>query len=181
MSKLLDFQKEVGAITKDSFNPFFKSKYADINALLSVIKPSLNKFGLVITQPIVVIDGKNALATKLFDGDNIVSEGAIILPDNLDPPKMGSAITYYRRYSLQALLLLEAQDDDAEGTKKTDQKKEDIPAPKQLKSSDLLGEEAGKCKTAKDLADWWNTLSADEKTKAKLIKDARKKALLKVA
>lgn len=52
--KLLDFQREVKAITKDATNPFFKSKYFDINGLIGEIKPILNKVGLVIVQPIIV-------------------------------------------------------------------------------------------------------------------------------
>ena len=46
------------------------------------------------------------------------------LPDLQDPQKMGSAITYYRRYALQSLFLLQTQDDDGEGAK---------TAPKQTK------------------------------------------------
>ena len=117
MSKLLEFQKRVGAIKKDSVNPFYKSKYADINSLLDVVKPLLNELGLLCVQPLITIEGKNALRTIVFDDDKIVLESAIILPDNLDPQKIGSAITYYRRYSLQSLFLLEAEDDDAESTK----------------------------------------------------------------
>lgn len=111
--KLLDFQKKVGVLIKDSVNPFFKSNYCDINALLETIKPILNELELVIIQPLKVIDGKNCLTTKLIDGDKVIAESEIILPDLQDPQKIGSAITYYRRYSLQSLLLLQAQDDDS--------------------------------------------------------------------
>ena len=51
--KLLEVQKEVGAISKDSKNPFFKSKYFDINQLIEHVQPVLNKHGLVLTQPII--------------------------------------------------------------------------------------------------------------------------------
>ena len=123
MNKLLEFQKKVGAIKKDSINPYYKSKYADINSLLDVVKPLLNELGLVCVQPLGIVDGKNVLTTKISDDDKTLLESAIILPDNLDPQKIGSAITYYRRYSLQSLLLLEAEDDDAESAKvKTDDK-----------------------------------------------------------
>ena len=43
MNKLLAFQKRVGAIKKDSVNPYYKSKYVDINSLLDVVKPLLNE------------------------------------------------------------------------------------------------------------------------------------------
>jgi len=68
-NKLLEFQKKVGAITKDETNPFFKSKYFDINGLIKDIKPVLDELGLVLVQPLIVIEGKNALNTILHDGE----------------------------------------------------------------------------------------------------------------
>lgn len=112
-NKLLEFQKKVGAISKDETNPFFKSKYFDINGLIEAIKPVLNELGLVLAQPIGITEnGKNALSTILLDGENIILSSEILLPDNIDPQKMGSAITYYRRYAIQSMLLLQAEDDD---------------------------------------------------------------------
>ena len=43
---LNQFQGEVGAAHKDAYNPFFKSKYADLNAYLSAIKDPLFRNGL---------------------------------------------------------------------------------------------------------------------------------------
>jgi DNA-directed RNA polymerase subunit RPC12/RpoP len=115
--KLLELQKAINPIGKDSNNPFFKSSYFDINKLLEVLKPELNKVGIVIMQPLTtVIVGesiKPALKTTIMDsetGDFL--EETIVLPENADPQKMGSTITYFRRYALQSLLLLQAQDDD---------------------------------------------------------------------
>src|SRR5574343_435914 len=115
MKKLLEFQQRVEAIKKDSQNPFFKSNYFDINSLLAEIKPLLSELRLVLTQPLQVLDGKNVLVTVVTDEETeeeiLVSR--ILLPDLQDPQKLGSAITYYRRYSLQSLLALQAEDDDA--------------------------------------------------------------------
>lgn len=111
--KLLAVQKEIGAISKDSENPFFKSKYFDINALLAQVKPILNKHGIVLLQGINAVEGKNGLNTVLVDSDSKEKlEFNCLLPEVSDPQKMGSAITYYRRYALQSLLALEAEDDD---------------------------------------------------------------------
>ena len=52
------------------------------------------------------------MQTKIIDGDKVIADSHILIPDNPDPQKIGSIITYYRRYSLQSLLLLQAQDDD---------------------------------------------------------------------
>lgn len=112
--KLLDVQMEIGAIKKDATNPFYKSKYFDINSLLEQIKPILNKNEIVILQGLTHIEGKLALSTTLidsFDGKSI--ETICPLPEVADPQKAGSAITYFRRYALQSLLALEAEDDDA--------------------------------------------------------------------
>ena len=114
MKKLLEFQMKVSSISKDSENPFFKSKYFDINKLLEIIKPVLNEMEVVILQPLDNINGRPALTTVLYDTKESkqLYNSTITLPDLTDPQKMGSAITYYRRYSLQSLLGLEAEDDD---------------------------------------------------------------------
>ena len=112
--KLLEIQKEIGAIKKDATNPFFKSKYFDINSLLEQIKPTLNSNEIILLQGLTNIDGKLALSTKLidsFDGQTI--ETICPLPETTDAQKAGSAITYFRRYAIQSLLALEAEDDDA--------------------------------------------------------------------
>jgi hypothetical protein len=108
-TKLFSLKEKVGKISKDSKNPFFKSKYFDINALLENIEPLIHDNNLVLLQPIL----NNKVCTKIVDietGDEVVSE--IELPNLSDPQKLGSAITYYRRYTLQSLLGIQAEDDD---------------------------------------------------------------------
>ncbi len=114
--KLLEVQKEIGGIEKDATNPFFKSKYFDINSLLKQVKPILNKYNLLLLQGLTNVGGKLALSTKIIDteeGKINTEESICVLPDTIDPQKAGSAITYFRRYALQSLLALEALDDDA--------------------------------------------------------------------
>jgi hypothetical protein len=135
-TKLLEVQKEIGAIKKDSTNPFFKSKYFDINSLLEQVKPVLNKHGLVVLQGLTNIEGKLALSTKIAGVDKETScelETICPLPEVADAQKAGSAITYFRRYALQSLLALEAEDDDANvasgkiNKKVTKETVEDVP------------------------------------------------------
>lgn len=119
--KLLEVQKEIGAIKKDSTNPFFKSKYFDINSLLEQVKPVLNNHGLVLLQGLSRIEytGKASITTEIVDsisGEKVTFNCP--LPECADAQKYGSAITYFRRYALQSLLALEAEDDDGEGSKK---------------------------------------------------------------
>lgn len=113
MDKILKAQLEVGKIQKDKTNPFYKSQYFDINSVLEQLLPALEKEGITVMQPLSNVDGKPALRTIVYvDGKELINE-AILLPENNDPQKMGSAITYYRRYALQSLFLLQAEDDDA--------------------------------------------------------------------
>lgn len=119
--KLLAAQKEIGAIKKDKKNPYFNSNYTDVNALLEVVKPILNAHDLVLMQPLQSTDGINYLYTSVVDATSgEVIESCIRLPDQPDPQKMGSLITYYRRYALQSMLSLETIDDD--GNKASGQK-----------------------------------------------------------
>lgn len=122
MDKIAKIQQEIGVLVKTETNPYFKSKYMDINGLLEQLLPLLEKYNLTVVQPLSNIEGKPSLKTIIWDNDDkdkdgghtrIVSESEIPLPENPDPQKMGSAITYYRRYALQSLFLLRAEDDDA--------------------------------------------------------------------
>lgn len=112
-NKLLEFQKRVSAISKDSVNPFFKSKYFDVNTVIDTIKPVLNDIGLVVTQPFGISDaGKNVLYTQVWDDGKLVIASGILIPEVADIQKFGAALTYLRRYALVSLLLLQGEEDD---------------------------------------------------------------------
>ena len=113
--KLLKFQEEVGAVAKDSLNPHFKSKYFDINNVLEEIKPILTKYGLVVTQPLKE-DAVFSVITDVETGEDIQSF-LHFDPSEKNPQKIGSIITYYRRYTLCSLLGIAGEDDDAEQAK----------------------------------------------------------------
>lgn len=115
--KISLLQSEIGAISKDAKNPFYKSKYFDINSLIKQLHPLLDKYALVLLQPI----NSNKVNSIIIDLESYEQvESSLELPTNLDSQKLGSAITYYRRYTLQSLLALQAVDDDANLTiKKT--------------------------------------------------------------
>lgn len=109
--KIAEAKKEIGTVTKNSKNPHFKNTYADINALIDAVEPILLKNGLVLLQPIR--DGKQF--TEIHDTESETKvESYIDLPINQNPQQMGSAITYFRRYTLQSLLSLQAEDDDGQ-------------------------------------------------------------------
>lgn len=108
--KLDAVKAKIGKLTKDIDNTFFKCKYFDINQLLEHCEGLLRENGLMVLQPLV--DGH--VVTKIIDPKTGESEeSSIKIPELNDPQKIGSAITYYRRYTLQSLLALQAEDDDA--------------------------------------------------------------------
>ncbi len=108
--QLFEAKKEIGKISKDSKNPFFKSKYFDINSLLEHVEPILQKHNLLLLQPIE--EGKvTTVIVDIETGEKVKSE--ITLPQLNDPQKLGSCVSYYRRYTAQSLIGLQATDDDA--------------------------------------------------------------------
>ena len=114
--KLSEFQSIVGKLRKDQTNPFFKSKYADINTVLDVIREPLKKVGLVVTQsPMIKNDGTPFLMTLITSSeklDAMLSSEVKLITAKEDMQGLGSAITYARRYALVSMLGLEQEDDD---------------------------------------------------------------------
>lgn len=107
--KIAFLKHEVGKLTKDKTNPFYNSKYFDVNSLLEHIEPLLEKHKLLLLQPII----GNELVTQIIDIESselIIS--SLELPKIDDPQKLGSSITYYRRYTLQSMFALQSEDDD---------------------------------------------------------------------
>lgn len=111
---LIKSQQEMGTAKKDSSNPFFKSKYADLNSIREACMPVLNANGIAVLQPIVNENGKNYVKTLLLheSGESIESMTEIIYNKQNDAQAQGSGITYARRYGLQSLVNIGADDDD---------------------------------------------------------------------
>jgi hypothetical protein len=128
LKALSNVKKEVGSLSKTETNPFFKSKYFDINSLIQQVDPLLEKYGLLLLQP---IENGNVIS-KIYHVETAESvSSSIILPNLTDPQKLGSAITYYRRYTLQSLLGLQAEDDDANKASQPSKPQQSVQAVKQ--------------------------------------------------
>ncbi|QSN19640.1 ERF family protein [Mycobacteroides abscessus subsp. abscessus] len=114
---LVAAQSEFGVIAKDTANPFFKSKYADLPAVMREAQPVLAKHGLAVSQlpSFFNADGKiyDTLKTVVIheSGQEIAST-MVLHPVKIDPQAHGSAITYARRYAYMAALGLVADVDD---------------------------------------------------------------------
>ena len=167
-SKMLDFQKNVGIVKKDSKNPHFKNTYASLTQILSEVKPILTECGLVLIQPIS-LEGVGTTFIDFETGEKL--EAIISLPLNLSPQQLGSAITYFRRYTLASLLALEIDDDDANMTSK--------PTPTVVKEPTLdeVNAKIINANSLVQLTELWNKLTTTEKTIATPLKDKLKTTL----
>lgn len=126
-------QAEMKAAPLNKVNPHFKSKYADLPAIIDAVRPALTKHGLSVTQTTRIAEGGLVLVTTLHHVSGETVSGEYPLPIG-KPQEMGSAITYARRYSLAALCCIAADEDDdanaAEGAGQTASKPRAAPAAK---------------------------------------------------
>jgi hypothetical protein len=113
-------QMEMGPALKDSTNPAFKSKYADLASVMSACMPALNKHGIAVIQPIYDEDGKRYVKTILAheSGDQLECRVELILAKN-DMQGYGSAVTYARRYGLMSMAGIAPEDDDGNAAAKS--------------------------------------------------------------
>jgi hypothetical protein len=119
--KLWSAKQQIGKVHKNAKNPHFKQSYADLNAVLDACEQILLDNGLMILQPV----NDDVVITQIIDVDSGEKiESFMRLPALTNPQQLGSAISYYRRYSLVSLLTLASTDDDgAEAAKNIPQKK----------------------------------------------------------
>jgi hypothetical protein len=128
MKRILEVKKKIGNLSKNSKNPFFKSQYLDLNDLLNAVEPLLQEQGLVLLQPI----NGGMVWTQIIDSESgsVIADSSIDLPNITDPQKLGSAITYFRRYTLKSLLAIAEKDDDGNKASEPEPKKK--PSSKQI-------------------------------------------------
>lgn len=121
---LSQFQSEANAAVKSSENPFFKSNYASLEDVIAAANEG-TKYGLAFTQCVDfekdVLEGAVVptmyVRTSLMHkaSDTVITSRYLVVPKNNrydDSQALGSAITYAKRYSLQAIYGLPSEDDD---------------------------------------------------------------------
>lgn len=111
---LLKAQKNIENAVKDSSNPYFKSKYADLNSVMEACKKHLNDQGITVLQPVVSNEFGDLVETILLheSGEFIGSQMKLLQVKNMQ--EYGSAVTYARRYSLASIAFVGGEDDDGE-------------------------------------------------------------------
>ena len=127
---LLEAQKAFKKPQRTSENPYHKSSYADLEETWEACKNALHTNGLIVTQTFRSEGELPILVTRLLHTSGQTLESSIpVIAAKKDPQGYGSAITYFRRYSLQALLCLVASDDDGEQAQGREVEK---PAPQKV-------------------------------------------------
>lgn len=112
-------QAEVKGAVKDATNPHFKSRYADLTSVIDACKAALNKHGITFLQPVRTGEAGVIVETVLLhtSGEWISEELELPVSKN-DAQGVGSAITYGRRYGLQSMVGIPAEDDDGNAASK---------------------------------------------------------------
>jgi hypothetical protein len=108
-------QGTMGGALKDSVNPFFKSRYADLESVWNACRRALAENGLSVVQSASATESGVAVTTMMLHSSGQWMRDTLPLhPKDLSPQGIGSAITYGRRYALAAMAGVYQTDDDAE-------------------------------------------------------------------
>lgn len=107
-------QAEIEGAAKDSTNPHFRSKYADLASVWAACKSALTKHGLSVVQVGDSDDPDVAgMTTILGHSSGQWIRGRMTMrPVKADPQGLGSCTTYLRRYCLAAMVGVAPEDDD---------------------------------------------------------------------
>ena len=106
-------QMEMGKALKQTTNPHFRSKYADLSSVVDACLEALNKHGISVIQPMTQNDFGRCVTTMFLhaSGEKLENPVPLILGKE-DMQGLGSAYTYARRYGLMGLAGIAPEDDD---------------------------------------------------------------------
>jgi hypothetical protein len=123
------------ATVKTKGDGSYSYDYADLGDILAVVGPILRAYGLILTQPIVQTPSGPAIRSTLvhvLSGEREVSEFPLPMGGST-AQQVGSLITYFRRYSAQAILGI---------TTESDSDAQDVNVPRREASSPRGGSSA---------------------------------------
>jgi hypothetical protein len=180
---LASAQMQMGKAIKDSANPAFKSKYADLASVMEACMGALNANGIAVYQPTVDDEGGRYVKTILAhtSGETLECRVPLIIQKN-DMQGYGSAVTYARRYGLMGMAGIAPEDDDGNAAAKAAPVTEERPGKPKADIAKAIGEACAYLSSAADLPDLqarWNNLPTAVKADPRVIeaKDAAKVAL----
>lgn len=169
-------QATFGHAEKDAKNPHFRSTYATLASVIDAVRLPLADHGIAIIQS-TAFQRSQVEASK--DGQRFSVEGAIVTVETIlahesgeylagqlsaavpstAPQAIGSAVSYLRRYALQAMVCLAASDDDGEAAQVRTVAPPRPPAPP-TRSADWEADRPGFCAKLRDLGLEYDELAA---------------------
>lgn len=156
-------QIKMGKALKQSDNPHFRSKYADLGNVMDACLPALNEAGIALIQPTGEDDHGRYVETILIhgeSGDQLSCRVPLIVAKN-DMQGYGSAVTYARRYGLMAMAGIAPEDDDGNAAAKVPPKQEQRQQKPQGPTEDAIAQATaylGEADSLDDLRDRWSKL-----------------------
>ena len=174
---LVKAQKEFGPALKTATNPHFRSRYADLAACVEAVIDALNANGIALVQRTHDCDNGVAVETLLVhESGESISGGILHVPaSKQDPQGYGSALTYARRYSLQAACGIAPEDDDGNAASKPK------PEPKKpaagTRDKETLTFILETCEDLSSMQAEWTKMTPDERLLVNDVKDKLKGTL----
>jgi len=165
-------QAEMSGAKKSAANPFFKSKYANLEEVIACVKEPFADNGLSFMQfPITEDDRAGVETIVMHESGEWISGSFMLKPTKLDPQGQGSSFSYAKRYALQSILGIPSEDDDGNAAS----------AKKPLMTAYDAASKLETAKTVDDLVKVWNSLPIDLKSDTSVIarKDTLKSKLSK--
>lgn len=124
---LASAQSQMKGASKDSINPAFKSKYADLSSVIDACRPALSSNGIAYSQSLEKNGDDYTMKTILMhkSGEFIEYFFPVVLPEmkgNVGQlmQVLGSVCSYARRYSLMSAVGIAMDDDDGEAAKQVE-------------------------------------------------------------
>jgi hypothetical protein len=154
---LVKAQKAFGPALKSSTNPHFKSRYADLAACVEAVIDALNENGIALVQHShECADGIIIETIFIHESGEMISGGKLHVPaTKQDAQGYGSAMTYARRYSLQAACGIAPEDDDGNNASRA--------KPKSTRTKAEIEALITATTSSDQLTAVWKTLAADER------------------
>lgn len=124
-------QAGMGKVTKGSVNPAFKSRYADLADVVSVVVPALTEQGIAMYHTMIRDEHGMVMRTTLAHGatDTHIHCDVPLIVNKNDMQGMKSATTYAKRIGVESVTGIAAEDDDGNAAAKAAPKQE---APKTI-------------------------------------------------
>jgi hypothetical protein len=124
-------QNEFGELAKNKENPYYRSRYLDLQALVEATRPVLGKHGLMVLQTSMPTRGDQVhLRTVLYhESGEWMADEICLAPEKTSPQAIGSALTYARRYAWMTITGAVAEDDDDGNAASTPKRRSEKPPP----------------------------------------------------